>query len=102
MKKLFIVLIMFVAMNANSQWIPCDGIYGGSLQSLITLGGNTFAGTSNGVWRSTNNGTTWRQTSLYFNPVLSLATSGSISLREHIILVSISPQITGHPGRKLL
>ncbi len=78
MKKLIFALLMLVAINVSAQWVQTDGIYGGEIWSLTTLGSTIFAGTkSNGVYLSTNNGNNWTQTSLNDKWVFSLITHGS-------------------------
>ena len=60
MKKLFTILVLLVAMNANGQWIQTTDIYGGTVYALAASGVNLFAGTmGNGVHLSTNNGNNW-------------------------------------------
>ena len=49
-----------------------------TIYALAVLGINVFAGTSSGVYLSTNNGNTWSQTPLANKSVRSLATKGSI------------------------
>ncbi len=46
---------------ARAQWAQCDGIYGGSIISLMTMGRYTFATTSVGLFRSTDHGRDWTQ-----------------------------------------
>ena len=49
-----------------------------AILSLATSGNNIFAGTfPNGVWLSTNYGTTWTQTALNNQTIYSLAVSGN-------------------------
>ncbi|MBK6506877.1 MAG: T9SS type A sorting domain-containing protein [Ignavibacteria bacterium] len=47
------------------------------MRSLAISGSNIFAGTYDGVYLSTNNGTNWTQTALNNGSILTLATSGS-------------------------
>ena len=55
MKRLFVVLVMLVAMNVNAQWVQSEGVYGGNVHSLAISGNNIFAGTeANGIFLSTN------------------------------------------------
>jgi hypothetical protein len=64
MKKFLVVLMMFVAINANAQWVQCIGSGVQSVYSLGASGNNILAGTPNGVYLSTNFGTNWIQTDL--------------------------------------
>ena len=81
MKKiLIIVFVMCVYIQVSlSQWQPdTNGIGYLSERSLIASGGNLYTGTFNaGVFKSTNNGNNWTQTSLNNQFVFSLAASGS-------------------------
>jgi hypothetical protein len=44
----------------NAQWQPTNGPYGGLVHALVVSGDNLFAGfEGGGVFRSTDNGTTW-------------------------------------------
>mgnify|MGYP001180964189 FL=1 len=81
MKKFLIavfVVCVFVQVSL-SQWQPdTNGIGYLSERSLIASGNNLFTGTFNaGVFKSTNNGNNWTQTSLNNQFVFSLAASGS-------------------------
>ena len=84
MKILIAVLVMFVfvlpSKNVNAQWEQCDGPRGGYLNvyALTIKGNSIFMGTDfDGVSLTTNNGTSWTQTSLNYKTVWSLATSGN-------------------------
>ena len=68
---------MLVAMSANAQWVQIDGIYGGSVRAITFKDNIILAGTSSGVFRSTDNGTIWTQTNLNNVNVLSLAINGN-------------------------
>jgi hypothetical protein len=58
--------------------VQCSGITGGTIYSLAVSGSNIFAGTTyEGVFISTNNGTTWTQTALNNRDVYSLAVNGN-------------------------
>jgi photosystem II stability/assembly factor-like uncharacterized protein len=83
MKKLFVVILMLAAMNASGQWVMVShpGIY---VFCLANSGTNLFGGSYDNyispygsVNISTNNGTTWAQTSLNYAWVYSLLVSGS-------------------------
>jgi photosystem II stability/assembly factor-like uncharacterized protein len=58
MKKLLVVLAMFVAINASGQWVQTSGIPWGAV-SFASSGSNIIAGTQHGAYLSTNNGSNW-------------------------------------------
>jgi photosystem II stability/assembly factor-like uncharacterized protein len=80
MKKLFVVLVMLVAMNANGQWVKLgsgSGIDTG-IFSLIANGSTIFAGTYyNGVYKSTNAGTSWTYSGVDQEFVNAMTISGN-------------------------
>jgi photosystem II stability/assembly factor-like uncharacterized protein len=71
---------MFLSNNYGESWVD-KGF--GSINSLIVLGKNIYAGTNDGVWLSTDNGENWIQKKSglgldHETPVISvLATKGS-------------------------
>ncbi|MFZ4590975.1 MAG: T9SS type A sorting domain-containing protein [Ignavibacteria bacterium] len=80
MKKLFVILVMLVAMNVNAQWVQMSNGMGsgGTIYSISEIGSNIFAGTENvGVFISTNYGVNWTQTPLNNQSVRSIVTTGS-------------------------
>jgi len=80
MKKLLVILVMLVAMNANAQWVQVSNGMGTnkSVNALAVNGSTIYAGTdSSGVYISTNNGTSWTQTSLNNVTTESLLISGT-------------------------
>ncbi len=81
LKKILIaVIVLFIYIHISiSQWQPdTNGIGFLSERSLIASGNNLFTGTFNaGVYKSTNNGNNWTQTSLNNQFVFSLAASGT-------------------------
>jgi hypothetical protein len=76
---LIILNSSFLIRNCISQWVPdTNGIGWTTERSLAVSGTNIFTGTfSSGVYLSTNNGTSWSQTSLNNQFVFSLAVNGS-------------------------
>ena len=75
---LLILNSSFIIHNCSAQWVQMSsGMPATTVFSLATLGNNIFAGTEYGVYLSTNNGTNWTQTALYFPSVFSLATLGN-------------------------
>lgn len=90
-------LLAWLSTNAlRAQWVQTSGPSGVSVQTQAASGPNLFAGTTGGVYLSTNNGTNWTGvnsglTNLY---VTSLAVSGTnIFAGTHggIFGVSLSP-----------
>ena len=81
MKLLFTFLVFVgVVSSAGAQWKQCKGPEGGKISCFATLGSSIFAGTtSNGVFRSDNNGENWLEvsTGLKNSTVLSLISSGN-------------------------
>jgi hypothetical protein len=65
--------------NSSAQWtIDTVGLGYLAQQSLTVSGNNIYAGTINyGVFKSTNNGSSWSQTSLNNQYIYSLAANGS-------------------------
>ena len=59
MKKLFLILVMLVALNASGQWVQTNGPSGGQVSCINGTGTTLFVGTYNGVFRSTNYGMNW-------------------------------------------
>ncbi len=80
MGKLFLVLAMFMAMNASGQWeqIPIGMGTGQFVSSLVFKNGIIFAGTHvYGTYMTTNNGSNWAQNGLFSYPIWSLGVSGN-------------------------
>lgn len=64
MKKLLLFLVLFTGIVniTKSQWIQTNGPYGGqNISCLAVSGANIFAGTSNGVFISSDDGNLWTQ-----------------------------------------
>jgi hypothetical protein len=76
---IFIVHFTFDVQNSSARWEKISNWVGtnGAVNTFVSLGNNLFIGTANGVWRSTNNGMNWIQTSLNNNSILSLMTFGN-------------------------
>jgi len=75
MKKLFVVLVMLVAMNASAQWVQMSGIPWSAV-SFASSGSNIIAGTQHGAYLSTNNGSNWVFSSFNDLTIHALAVSG--------------------------
>ena len=83
MKKRFflqvILVLLILSIPTRAQWIQTNGPDGGGVCSFATLGTNLFAGTSGGIFLSTNNGSSWSavNTGLTSAGVWTLAVSGT-------------------------
>jgi ligand-binding sensor domain-containing protein len=83
MKRLFLVLliavIFFSSNHLAAQWRQTNGPQGGEVKCLTSIDSIFFAGTEDGVYRSVDNGASWKPTGLE-NIVACLAVkSGSES-----------------------
>jgi hypothetical protein len=80
MKK-FVLLcfISFLCANLHSQWVHLGNEMGAytSVYSFTNIGTDIFSGTTNGIYKSTNNGTNWIQIALDFHQVYCFAALGS-------------------------
>jgi photosystem II stability/assembly factor-like uncharacterized protein len=56
-----IVLALCVPLHVHAQWTRTSGPYGGAVLTLAASGETIFAGTGNGVYRSTDNGAHWTE-----------------------------------------
>jgi hypothetical protein len=78
--NLFILCFSFVTNYCIAQWMQSNGPYGGNITSFAINGSNIIAGTNgNGVFLSTNNGTSWNPVNngLISKDIQSLAVSGN-------------------------
>ena len=78
----FLLAVFCLFTNTNplhSQWIQTNGPYGGDVYCFAVSGTNLFAGTGDGVFLSTDNGTSWTRasTGLTGTYVSSFAVSGT-------------------------
>ena len=75
----FAVVALLGAQSLRAQWIQTNGPYGGNIRCFAVNGSNLFAGTSGGVFLSTNNGASWVavNTGLANTSINTLAVSGS-------------------------
>ncbi|MBK9228874.1 MAG: hypothetical protein IPL67_17915 [Ignavibacteria bacterium] len=73
-----IIIITMLHSISFAQWTQTSsGINRGDIRSVAVNGNNVFAGTNlYGVFKSTDNGTSWNQTSLNNRTVYSIATIG--------------------------
>ncbi|MFH0864808.1 MAG: T9SS type A sorting domain-containing protein [Bacteroidota bacterium] len=81
----FILQFAFCILNysiSNAQWQQTNGPNGGQINCLVSSGSYLFAGTNNGVFISSDNGSTWTASNNGFTnySVRSLTASGSTIL----------------------
>ncbi len=76
MRKLFTIVLIAISINAYSQW-QLSGLSGKSINCIVANGGNIFAGTSDGVYLSMDNGLSWNSAGFTGSNVKSLATNGT-------------------------
>ena len=75
---IIILNISFFSNNCLCQWVHIGEIPEQTVYALAVCEGNIFAGVEyGGVYRSTDNGESWTQTSLNNKTVYSLTTNGS-------------------------
>ena len=73
---LIIILAAFATINSSTaQWARTIGPYGGPVGCLATNSKNLYAGSSYGLFLSTNNGLSWTAVNLPDNSVNALAVS---------------------------
>ena len=57
---LTLVGFLFIATSSlDAQWVPTAGPYGGTVTAMAALGTNVYAGTTSGIFRSTDSGASW-------------------------------------------
>ncbi len=72
-------LLLLVSVGTSAQWVETNGPSSGTVMCLATNGAKLFAGSSGGVFLSTNRGTDWTavKTGLPSTTVYSLFANGS-------------------------
>ena len=81
--SIFLLVFLFLSSSINiyAQWVQVNNGMGARwILSLTTSGNDIFVGTSHpaaGIFLSTNNGTSWTQTSLNNRNVFSIAVNGN-------------------------
>src|SRR5438309_1961273 len=71
------MLAVTMSTALHAQWIQSSGPYGGTVNCFAVSGTNLFAGAWNGVYRSTDNGTSWTAIGLANHDVRAFAVSGA-------------------------
>ena len=59
MKKLFVILVMLVAIIANAQWVQTNGPYGEIMSNHASIESALFGVSAHGVYMTSNNGVSW-------------------------------------------
>ncbi len=67
MKKLFIILLMLMAMNASGQWVSVSSGLPSVSNYLYSANGKAYSANQTGFYYSTNNGIKWVKSSLTVN-----------------------------------
>ena len=86
----FIELLMFNSLNA--QWEPCNGPYGGVINSILGIEDTIFVGSSVGMFKSTNKGQNWNAVgSLYNFSVICIEKQGNVifAVTYNILFISV-------------
>jgi len=75
----FLLCFLFSNIIVHAQWVKCAGFSSEDVRSLITLEDNIYAGTiDEGIYVSSDNGTSWIRTSLNNLTVWTFAAIGNI------------------------
>jgi photosystem II stability/assembly factor-like uncharacterized protein len=75
----YCLLSLFTVQRGNAQWTLTNGPYGGKVRAFATDGTILYAGTDQGVFRSDDQGTTWKSenSGLYNTHINALTLIGS-------------------------
>jgi photosystem II stability/assembly factor-like uncharacterized protein len=52
-------LYLILPIHSQAQWKECPGLYGGTVSALCSSGSYLYAGTTRGIYRSTDGGLNW-------------------------------------------
>ena len=86
--------------KTTGQWIPTAGPEGAFVGSIVASGANVFAGTSAGVFRSTDNGATWVASGLESFSVRRSPYMAPASLRGQMAVGSLSRLMAARAGQR--
>lgn len=53
--------MLFPAVAVNAQWVRINGPFGNNVSCFAVSGTNLYAGANNGIFVSTDNGTSWTE-----------------------------------------
>lgn len=74
--SLFVIAFQFLAPEVTAQWIQTSGPHGATVLSVAAGNNYQFAGTWNGVYRTTTGGTIWESVDLKGKSIHSLLVDG--------------------------
>ena len=76
---IFTGVVFSPLFRLDAQWRQTEGTDGSSIRSLVVDGNNLLAGTSGGIFRSSDNGATWTSSGSGLNDtsITSLVKSGN-------------------------
>jgi ligand-binding sensor domain-containing protein len=79
--SLLAIFLVFYNNKLNAQWVEKnDGLYGGTIYSMLPNGNNLYVGADGGIFYSTDNGITWTASRAGLPPnsaIVSFTTSGA-------------------------
>lgn len=74
--KLIIIILLNSALCFNifsqSQWLKTNGLTGGPVNCVFESGSKLYAGTNNGIFKSTNSGNTFSPSGIYDHQVIQI------------------------------
>jgi hypothetical protein len=76
LRNVVFAINFLIPLAANAQWVQINPPAGSRVVSLAGSGGNIFAGTQNGAFLSSNNGTSWSPAGLSNDTVSALSVGG--------------------------
>jgi len=87
-----ISIFLFTFYSLSAQWEPMNGPLGGSINDLVQNEFYQFASTSNGLYRSDDNGRTWERILIGLGSNYS---TGKMAIRQSQLVVLASSSISG-------
>jgi len=80
----FVILLFFFTSVVKAQWVPTNGP-SFTVTSLASSGNNLYAGTVNGVYKTTNNGDSWTQIN---NGLSNIRVNKIAALGSKVVVIS--------------
>jgi photosystem II stability/assembly factor-like uncharacterized protein len=88
---LFVLIILTITNNTKAQWVQTNGPYGGVINCIGSNSWELFAGTNGGLYRSTDNGSSWKRVTIpseiYRSPIVDIY---DIYVRDSTVFISTS------------